>query len=106
MQLAVASNSMVYLIDQIERELVSLKCLDQPITHIHSFASTYAVVTQIKHIVIIKNGVTLEKEKCSTNGLSSTSVVNGFKITGESLIIAIDQFIEVYFKSAGSYLGR
>lgn len=43
--------------------------------------------------MIIRDGVTLEKNKCYDSGNNSNSAINGFKITADNLIVAIDQEI-------------
>lgn len=64
------------------------------------------MATEFKFIIVMRDGVTMEKAKCSDVGLVSGAVVHGFKITSDSLIIAIDHFIDVYFKSGGNYLSK
>jgi hypothetical protein len=56
--------------------------------------------------MILRDGVTVEKTKCIDNGHNSDSTITGFKITAETLIVAIEQHIYIYFKSNGNYLDR
>lgn len=90
--------------------------MEQNITHIHSVGNTYAVATELKYILVLRDGITVEKAKCmepsqggmgtgTGMGMGTGAVISGFKITGDSLIVAVDAEIFIYFRVGGNYLG-
>jgi hypothetical protein len=91
----------VYQINDKEHELIRLKCFDHPLTHIHACKKYYLVATNTKTLHVVHDGISVEKVKIDEEGK-----IQDLKITNDSIIVAIEQYVLFYIKQGSEYFQK